>query len=360
MMIKPFSRSLIFAFSVLLGGLVSPAVAQLTVDQLYFGLGRRVPVNVIAPEDFPGELTLKLYDAATMVEVGSAPAARGRVGLASLFPALWELDVPKRVLLAQLYLDEMATGAPLVIQPLVTPNYAINVDPATMQYSEDREARPAFEDDRLPVLHARGRVDSAQREVTFSGYRIYVEQEIALETTMGEIVFRMRPDAAPNTVFNFMHLVDGGFYSDVIFHRVVAKLQDGRPFVIQVGDPSGTGSGGPGYMIDLEKSDLRHDFGVLSMARASDPNSNGSQVFVCLSREGTAFLDGRYTAFAQAVSGAEVIRKIAAVEVGPDDRPFDPPMITSAETRDAPPIPDRLPAMGSSTSIDPERAQPER
>lgn len=336
------------------------ANAQITADHLYFGLGRRVPINVIAPEDFPGELTIKLYDASTQIEVGSAPAARGRVGLASLFPALWELEVPKRVLLAQLFLDETATGAPLVIQPLVTPNYAMNVDPATMQYSEDRDAKPAFEDDRLPVLHARGRVESPNREVTFSGYRIYVEQEVVVDTTMGEIVFRLRPDAAPNTAFNFMHLVDGGFYSDVIFHRVVARLADGRPFVIQVGDPSGTGSGGPGYMIDLEKSDLRHDFGVLSMARASDPNSNGSQVFVCLSREGTAFLDGRYTAFAQAVSGAEVIRKIAAVEVGAGDRPFDPPMITRAFTRDAPAIPDRMAALGSDAQPVIEQAQPER
>jgi len=353
-------RTVVLAVCGMLMALESHAIAQLSTDQLYYGIGRRVPITVHAPEDFPGELTIKIYDASSMIEVGSAPAALGRVGLASLFPTLWELDTPKRVLLAQLYLDDAATGAPLVIQPLVSPNYAINVDPATMQYSEDREAQPAFEDDRLPVLHARGRVPSPDREVTFSGYRIYAEREVVLETTMGEIAFRMRADAAPNTVFNFLHLTDGGFYSDVIFHRVVAKLADGRPFVIQVGDPSGTGSGGPGYMVDLEKSDLRHGFGVLSMARASDPNSNGSQIFVCLSREGTAFLDGRYTAFAQAVSGAEVIRQIAAVEVGPGDRPFDPPMITRAFTRDAPPIPERLPALVAQSAPISEPAQPER
>lgn len=360
MMIQARIRLALFVALALIFAVGDEASAQLTTDQLYYGVGRRVPVNVIAPEDFPGELTIKLYDASTMLEVASAPAARGRVGLASLFPMLWAAESPKRVILAQLYLDEIATGAPLVIQPLLTPNYAINVDPATMQYSEDREAKPAFEDDRLPVLHARGRVSSPDREVTFSGYRIYVEQEVVLETTMGEIAFRLRPDAAPNTVFNFLHLVEGGFYSDVIFHRVVAALPDGRPFVIQVGDPSGTGSGGPGYMLDLEKSDLRHDFGVLSMARASDPNSNGSQVFVCLSREGTAFLDGRYTGFAQAISGAEVIRKIAAVEVGPGDRPFDPPMITRALTRDASPIPERAAPLGSGATATPSSAQQER
>ncbi len=94
-------------------------------------------------------------------------------------------------------------------------------------------------------------------------------------------------------------------------------------------------------MVDLEKSDLPHNFGVLSMARAGDPNTNGSQVFVCLSRDGTEFLDGRYTAFAQAVSGAEAIRKIAMVPVDANDRPLDPPMILRTYTRDAPSLSDR-------------------
>ncbi|MBO6513474.1 MAG: peptidylprolyl isomerase, partial [Phycisphaerales bacterium] len=69
-----------------------------------------------------------------------------------------------------------------------------------------------------------------------------------MKTSMGDIIYRMRPDAAPNTVFNFLHLTEGGFYTNVIFHRIVAKLPNGNPFVIQVGDLSGTGMGGPGYM----------------------------------------------------------------------------------------------------------------
>ncbi len=360
-----FSRlvlGLFAGFLVCAIGGVSSALAQLDPERLYYGVGRRVPVMVTAPEGYAGELTIKLYDAASEIEIESAPAASGRVGLASLFPSLWDLDSPKRVLYAQLFLDDVATGAPLVIQPMLTPNYAINVDPATMQPSDGAGAKPAFEDDRLPVLHARGRVDSAEREVTFSGYRIYKEQEVVMETTAGRIVYRMRPDAAPNTVFNFLHLVEGGFYTDIIFHRVIAWLKDGRPFVIQVGDPSGTGSGGPGYMVDLEKSSLRHDFGVLSMARASDPNSNGSQVFVCLSREGTAFLDGQYTSFAEAIEGGEAIRKIAAVSVGPEDRPFDPPMITRTTLRDAPPMPQRGKPISASPAVETEQlpAQPDR
>ena len=117
-------------------------------------------------------------------------------------------------------------------------------------------------------------------------------------------------------------------------------------------------------MIDLEDSSLPHDFGVLSMARDSDPDTNGSQVFVALSREGTAFLDGRYTAFAEAVQGAQVIREIAATPVGPEDRPMDPPMLLSCTTRDAQPIQDRLPALStleqSPTAQQPDPNEPDR
>jgi len=316
--------------------------AGLTPDRLYFGVGQRVVITVEAPEDFLGELTIKLHDPRTLTVLASAPAAKGRADLTSLFPTIWA-QKSDQVVLAQLYLDSKASGSPLVIQPMVTPNRATRVDPATMKVSEDQNAEVVFEDDRRSAQFAKGEIKSAQREeVVFSGLRVYIEQEVVFKTTAGEIVFRLRPDAAPNTAFNFMHLAKNGFYTNIIFHRVVAALDDGRPFVIQVGDPSGTGSGGPGYMIDLEKSTLPHDFGVLSMARSADPDTNGSQVFVCLSKEGTSFLDGRYTAFAQAVSGAEVIRTIAAVPVDADDRPLDPPMILSAAVRDAPSLADRV------------------
>ncbi|MBL8877234.1 MAG: peptidylprolyl isomerase [Phycisphaerae bacterium] len=159
-----------------------------------------------------------------------------------------------------------------------------------------------------------------------------------METDKGVIEFQLRPDVAPNTAWNFRELVGGGFYTDIIFHRIVPKLQSGHPFVIQVGDPTATGTGGPGYNIDLEQSSLQHDFGVLSMARSGDPNSNGSQVFVCLSRPGTAFLDGNYTTFGQAISGADVIRAIAASPIGAEGRPTDPmPLIKTATLVDAAP-----------------------
>jgi len=319
----------------------SNSYAQLIPDRLYYGVGQRVVIHVQAPDEFFGELRIDLINPETLKVVHSAPAAGGRVDFTSLFPTIWS-DKSAQVLLAQLYLDSDATGAPLVIQPMVTPNIAVRVDESTMILSEADDAKVVFEDDRLSTKFAKGQVESIEREITYSGLRIYIEQEVVMQTSEGDIVFRMRPDAAPNTAYNFMHLAQGGFYTDIIFHRIVAALADGRKFVIQVGDPSGTGSGGPGYMLDLEKTSLPHDFGVLSMARAADPNTNGSQVFVCLSRDGTSFLDGRYTAFAQAVSGADVIRTIAAVPVDADDRPLDPPMIEKTFTRDAPAISDRL------------------
>lgn len=339
--------------------LSSMACGQLTPDRLYYGVGQRVVTLVATPENELAEPSIRLLNATTLEVIATAPAARGRTDLSSLFPTIWG-EQSSKVMLAQLYVNERALGAPLVLQPLVTPNIATRVDPSTLQLAENEQAIVIFEDDRIASQNAQGQAVDAQREVVYSGLRVYVEQEAVLETSHGEIVFRMRPDAAPNTAFNFQHLVEGGFYTSIIFHRVVAALPDGRPFVIQVGDPSGTGSGGPGYMVDLEKSTLPHDFGVLSMARAEDPNTNGSQVFVCLSKEGTSFLDGRYTAFAQAVSGAETILNIARAPVDANDRPLDPPMIHRAYMRDAPPVSERVMPITRDAAADAVRTEPDR
>jgi len=328
----------------LLACLVGGAGAQLKPERMYFGVDKRIIVKVSVPESFgEAELMVRLHDPVSGEVVAESAAAVGRADLAGLLPVIWE-EKSERTRLAQLYAGDVAVGAPLVIQALVTPNTAMLVDPGTMEPSSDPRAAVVFEDDRLPALAARGAAESAEREVTYSGVRVYTDRVVVVETNGGEIVFRMRPEAAPNTAFNFLHLVGGGFYTDVIVHRVVAALDDGRPFVVQFGDLSGTGLGGPGYMVDLERSTLGHGFGVLSMARGTDPNTNGSQVFVCLSRAGTSFLDGRYTAFAEAVSGADVIRSLAAVEVGAGDRPVDPPVVR-AYLRDAPAFPERRTAL---------------
>jgi len=162
---------------------------------------------------------------------------------------------------------------------------------------------------------------------------------VVLETTSGPIEIKLRPDQAPNTAWNFRTLAEGGFYTDILFHRIIAMIPGRGPFVIQVGDPTGTGRGGPGYQFDLERSALPHDFGVISMARSGDPDSNGSQVFLCLSRPGTQALDGSYTTFGYAVSGADAIVAISQSPVGAGDRPVgdELPKIESARLVDAPP-----------------------
>lgn len=289
-----------------------PVFGQLTPERLYNGINREIPVQVAVPEGKQGEAVIELLRPVSAEVVSTASVLPGKVNLATLFPVLWNSKTPT-VLYAQLSVGGEKIGPALVLQPLVNPRVA------SMRQGAN-----------APVFGATGD--------TYSGLRIYVEKFVVLETDRGEIQFQLRPDVAPNTAFNFRHLVEGGFYTDVIFHRIVPALANGHPFVIQVGDPTGSGRGGPGYMIDLEPSTLPHDFGVLSMARSGDPNSNGSQVFVCLSREGTSFLDNSYTTFAQAVSGRDVILDIAASKLN-GERPADPaPRIVSARLIDAPPF----------------------
>ncbi|WP_034328842.1 peptidylprolyl isomerase [Alkaliphilus transvaalensis] len=129
------------------------------------------------------------------------------------------------------------------------------------------------------------------------------------------------PEIAPNTVNNFISLVKKGFYNGVIFHRVIPH------FMIQGGDPQGLGIGGPGYSIKGEftqngfKNDLKHTKGVLSMARAQDPNSAGSQFFVMVAD--SPHLDGAYAAFGKVIEGVEEADRIVAVDRNHQDRPYE-------------------------------------
>lgn len=328
------------------------ASAQMSADRLYNGFGRAVPATVSVPEGSSGEPVVRLYgqaESGAWVAEHTAPAVAGRVDLATMFPVLWTGERP-RIRYAQLFVGEAPIGAPVVLQPMLTPERAELIVPRTVtdpgtgqtvtvpQLTNDPvQGRVMFESEQIAMLRAAGRA-VPDRSVTFSGIRAYVERHVVLDTTLGEIELKMRADAAPNTVFNFVHLVEGGFYTDVIFHRIVPRARDGSPFVIQVGDPTGSGEGGPGYAVDLERSTLPHGFGVISMARSSDPDSNGSQVFICLSREGTARLDGLYTAFGQAVRGGDVIQAIAATPVNEQGRASDPPVLRSARLVPAPPI----------------------
>lgn len=129
------------------------------------------------------------------------------------------------------------------------------------------------------------------------------------------------PETAPNTVNNFISLVKKGFYDGVIFHRVISG------FMIQGGDPTGTGMGGPGYSIKGEfsyngfKNELRHTAGVLSMARAMAPDSAGSQFFIM--HKDAPHLDGQYAAFGRVTEGMDVVDEIANCDVDMSDRPIE-------------------------------------
>ncbi len=144
---------------------------------------------------------------------------------------------------------------------------------------------------------------------------------VTIEMENGDIIkAELYPEIAPNTVNNFISLVKSKYYDGVIFHRVI------RGFMIQGGDPDGTGMGGPGYCIKGEftmngfKNDLKHDRGVLSMARTMAPNSAGSQFFIM--HEKSPHLDGQYAAFGKVIEGIEVVDKIAKCMTGRNDRPI--------------------------------------
>ncbi|MBR6477177.1 MAG: peptidylprolyl isomerase [Lachnospiraceae bacterium] len=135
------------------------------------------------------------------------------------------------------------------------------------------------------------------------------------------------PEIAPNTVNNFISLVNKGFYNGLIFHRVI------RGFMIQGGCPDGTGMGGPGYTIKGEfsgngfKNDLKHTPGVLSMARAMNPNSAGSQFFVM--HQTSPHLDGQYAAFGKVIEGMDVVNAIAETPTDFRDRPMQDQIMAS-------------------------------
>ena len=145
---------------------------------------------------------------------------------------------------------------------------------------------------------------------------------ITFEMENGDIMkAELYPQVAPNTVNNFISLVNKGFYDGLIFHRVI------NGFMIQGGDPEGTGMGGPGYGIKGEfaqngfANDLKHSAGVLSMARSGNPNSAGSQFFIM--HKNAPHLDGQYASFGKVIDGMDIVNKIAEVATDYSDRPME-------------------------------------
>ena len=144
-----------------------------------------------------------------------------------------------------------------------------------------------------------------------------------MNTSHGTITVELFDEDAPNTVANFRKLAGDNFYDGVIFHRVIPD------FMIQGGDPDGTGMGGPGYTFEDEFNQHKVVRGALAMANAG-PNTNGSQFFI-VTTERAPWLDGKHTVFGQVTEGMDAVDAIEGVPTGAGDRPVDPPVIESIE-----------------------------
>ncbi len=149
--------------------------------------------------------------------------------------------------------------------------------------------------------------------------------QVLLKTTAGDIVVELYESAAPNTVANFIELVEKGFYNGVSFHRVI------KDFMIQGGDPTGTGRGGPGYRFadEFQNNPYRVEYMSVAMANAG-PNTNGSQFFIVTKRDGCSWLDGKHTVFGRVVEGEKAVLAIEGCRVGAGDRPVEPQRIIEA------------------------------
>ena len=323
--------------------------ALLRPERTYVGRDQAIMVRLQPPAEAQNP-ELVLLDAAGDPVSGPISIRPGRYDIASLLPGLTSL---REVGYLQMLDLGDPIGSPLVIQPLLS-----RIIPVTEQFTDDRGRartrivgwRPYFAEDASAESVT---IDAAEPEALatlreqciLSGFRLYLDVDVLLQTSQGDIRVALRPDAAPNTVWNFLQLCRHGFYRDLPFHRIVPADRAGNPFIVQVGDPSGTGRGGPGYWLALEPSPLPHDFGVLSMARADAPDSGGGQFFICLSRDGTRDLDGQYCTFGYAVSGAENIMRLADVQLRDVERgeAVDPPRLLHTLLLPAPP---RTPGFG--------------
>lgn len=169
-------------------------------------------------------------------------------------------------------------------------------------------------------MSRKSEVETAVEGVDFENKKY----QILLDTNKGEIRLNLLGDVAPGHCKNIIGLSRIGFYDGLIFHRVI------EGFMIQGGCPEGSGSGGPGYKVDAEFSPTPHVAGVLSMARSSDPNSAGSQFFICLGTQD--FLDNQYTAFGTTADeeSMKVVAEIGEVATNSGDRPLDEVKINKA------------------------------
>lgn len=173
---------------------------------------------------------------------------------------------------------------------------------------------------------------SVEKSEDKKDYSSDVKENPVVTITMSndeKVIIELEPATAPNTVANFISLAEDGYYDGLIFHRVIPG------FMVQGGDPSGNGSGGPGHAIDGEftsngfENNLKHDRGVISMARTGDPNSAGSQFFIMV--EDSPTLDGEYAAFGKVTEGMETVDAIVAAERDSADKPLEDQQMKKVE-----------------------------
>ena len=165
------------------------------------------------------------------------------------------------------------------------------------------------------------RADNTKTNTTASMSNTNTAEVAIINTTEGTMVIEFWPDAAPNTVANFKKLAQKGFYDGTAFHRVIKgfMIQGGDPLTKDASKEDLWGTGGPGYQIKAEFNDHSHVRGVISMARSQDPDSAGSQFFICDGNP--TFLDHQYTAFGKLIKGDDVLTKIANAPTHQPDRP---------------------------------------
>ena len=176
------------------------------------------------------------------------------------------------------------------------------------------------------AANRKAEVEAAQATLDFKKKKY----QLQLDTSMGAITLDMLPEVAPGHVKNLLGLAKIGYYDGGVFHRII------KGFMIQGGCPEGRGTGGPGYTIKAEFNNTPHEAGVLSMARTSDPDSGGSQFFICLGKH--THLDRQYTAFGRTADAESlaVVRKIGEVPTDGGDRPLQPVKIKTAKVVEKP------------------------
>jgi peptidyl-prolyl cis-trans isomerase B (cyclophilin B) len=211
----------------------------------------------------------------------------------------------KRILLARL---SGLVAAAIIVVLLVILNSRI-----ASRTGADRPPRHHHAHEHAAEAPVAGAMDPEEKQRIAAEYR---DKLAVIETDLGTVKLELYPEDAPRTVDNFATLARKGFYDGLSFHRIA------KGALIQGGSPDGSPGGGPGYTIPAEFNRRMHVEGTVGMARAADPDSAGSQFYICLKQ--LPQLDSKYTVFGHVVEGMDVVRKIAQSETDSDDRPLEP------------------------------------